>query len=526
MAESTDFPIQRDNFQPEPAPDQGANDPGNYLSLGFQQATGALSPNNLSQFYRDQIAPTVDEGLGLVKRGVDAITPSEEGLQKFFRVLQAGGTQPGQIPVYMQEQKLQLEQQLRRDTLSQHLEAQQETKRQHNWQVTEKLIATGNVEALQEWGKQFPEAGMIARAVAKQDLAELPAYVDGGYIPKDFMQRLQKPKPGDAPVTAGEIRAHVDMAKIMYKDDAKEKAKQQHLQMALDTPEKERRPSQQMLVDEHQAVLDLKASQTEAHLAAAEKDRAFAKTGLPDHSEANRYHQSLFGVPFNQGTPETQQQALAVKSEAYQQGRLHVGMETPVGQSKSSQEWRHPISGQAAPSWATPKQLTNMGYVNIESTQVPTVTQLKNVDAAMKEILGAGSSFIRRSTGAGALTEIPLGMLQTPLVQLFKKYAGDPDAQVLQSALGRIAPAMAKLSGDTGNIALAEQQIYKDSVFSESDTLESFVAKIKSITDAQKRTRESMGFVSDEKSYMRRLIVQGKSDTEIKAIMDEQKRYQ
>lgn len=521
----------------EPTPDQGANDPGNYLSL----AAAPLSPSNISQFYQDKIAPSVDEGIGLAKRGLEAITPSPETrgqigdfMQNLALRLEAGAAVgAGRTPLWMQmrdqqqkQQQLEQSNQIHRDTLRQQLEAQQETKRNHNWQVTEKLISTGNVEALQEWGKQFPEAGMIARAVSKQDLAELPAYVDGGYIPQEFMQRFQKPKPGDAPVTAGEIRAHVDMAKIMYKDDAKEKAKQIQLRMAIDTPKEQRRPSQQMLVDDDQASRDLKASQTEAHKATAAKDRAFAQMGPVDHSEANRYHQSLFGMPFSQGTPETQSKALAVKSEAYQQGRLNVGMETPVGQSKSSQEWRHPVSGQAAPSWATPKQLANMGYVNIESTQVPTVTQLKNVDAAMKEILGAGSSLVRRATGAGALTEIPLGMLQTPLVQLFKTYAGDPDAQVLQSALGRIAPAMAKLSGDTGNIALAEQQIYKDAVFSDADTLESFVAKIKSITDAQKRTRESMGFVPDEKSYIRRLIVQGKSDAEIKAIMDEQKRYQ
>jgi len=108
----------------KPQLDQGDNDPSNYLSL----AAAPLAPSNVSQFYRDQIDPTVDQGLGLVKRGIEAVTPSEEGWQKFGRILQAGGTQPGEMPVYMLEEKLKFEQQLRRDTLRQHLEAQQAAK--------------------------------------------------------------------------------------------------------------------------------------------------------------------------------------------------------------------------------------------------------------------------------------------------------------------------------------------------------------------------------------------------------------
>jgi hypothetical protein len=153
------------------------------------------------------------------------------------------------------------------------------------------------------------------------------------------------------------------------------------------------------------------------------------------------------------------------------------------------------------------------------------VNGIRNVDAAMKEILQAGSTLVRNE-GGSSLMDIPRGMMQMPIVGLIRKYAGSPDAAVLDSAIKRISPTLAKLSGDTGNIALAEQQLYASSIFSDADTLESLQAKIRSIQNAQSRTRQALGFVPDEKAYMRRQIIQGKTDEQIKAIMAERKRYQ
>ena len=233
----------------------------------------------------------------------------------------------------------------------------------------------------------------------------------------------------------------------------------------------------------------------------------------------------MFGLPWIKGTSATQSQALAAKSKAYAEGKMVVTGDTPLGQLGKAQEMRDPVTGKAAPGWMPQSQALKMGYVNIEPTQVNTINQLNNVDASMKEILAAGASLLRRDTGAG-LFEVPRGMLQTPLVSLFKKYAGDPDAQVLQSAIKRISPSLSRLGGDVGNIAVAEQQLYADSIFNDADTLESFTKKIQSIMSAQHRARASMGFVPDEASYVRRLVIQGKSDAEIKATLEERKRTQ
>lgn len=406
-----------------------------------------------------------------------------------------------------------------------HFAQLEEQKRQHNWGVAEKLISSGNIEALDKFGDEFPPAKVIAQAVSKQDLAELPTFMDRGYLDPQFVQRLVNPQPGAKLPSAGEIRSHVDMAKSMYKEDVKVEAKNRQLEMALNTPQAQRRPSQQQLVDEHQSALDLKNADTELKKAQAAKARMEAQRGPIDHSEMNKTHESMFGVPWAQGTPETQSQARDATWKGRTQAHMEVASDTPVGQSGKAQEFRDPVSGNAAPSWATPKQLQSMGFVNIEPTQVQTVSQLRNVDAAMKEILGAGTALVRKETGS-TLFDIPMGFLQTPIISLIKKYAGDPNAALLESALSRIAPSMAKLAGDTGNIAVAEQQIYKDAVFSNSDTLESFAAKLKSIMQAQKRTRAALGFVDDDRAYVRRLAIQGKTDEQIKAILEERKRMQ
>jgi hypothetical protein len=286
---------------------------------------------------------------------------------------------------------------------------------------------------------------------------------------------------------------------------------------------------QQLHSDKTKKSLELEKLQADLGLTKAQtlKVAHEAEVGTrPDRSLANKVHQSMFGVPFEQGNEESQAAALKSYFAGSAQGHQQVTENIPVSQTGKAQEFRDPVTGQAAPGWATPKQLAELGFVNIEPSQAQTVNSIRNVDALMKEIKSAGSSLLRKETGAGNLADIPMGFLQIPIVKLIKKYAGDPDAQLLQSDIARVAPALARLAGDTGNIALAEQEMYQKAVFSDADTLESFSGKIQSIDNAQARTRSSLGFVPDEKAYLRRLIIQGKTDEQIKAIVAERKRFQ
>lgn len=440
----------------------------------------------------------------------------------------------GREPLFMKQQALDQQQQqmkemaqYRRQIVSNQITQQEETKRQHNWGIAEKLITTGNMGALEEFGKQFPDVMPIVQGVSKQNLSSLPVLAKGGYIPEDVVNRVMNPKPGDQPMTPGELSMHVKLGMENWQADIKETAKQTVLATALNTPEAARRPHQQLLVDEHKKKLELQDAEIELKKEQALKAKHEAELGTrPDRSLANKVHQSMFGVPFEQGSEESQAAALKSYFAGSAQGHQQVTQTIPVGQTGKAQEFRDPVSGQAAPSWATPQQLSDLGFVNIEPSQVQTVNQIRNVDAAMKEILAAGSTLLRKETGSGNLFNIPMGFLQIPIVKLIKKYAGDPDAQVLESAIKRVTPAMSKLGGDTNNVAVAERTIYAESIFNDADTLESFTKKVQSINDAQGRTRESMGFVPDEKSYLRRLIIQGKTDEQIKAIVAERKRFQ
>ena len=250
MAESTDFPIQRDNFQPEPAPDQGANDPGNYLSLGFQQAAGALSPNNLSQFYRDQVAPTVDEGIGLGTRGIDKITPSPETrgqIGDFFqnialRLEAAGAVGAGRTPLWMQmrqqdQHQRQLDQTLeaQRATMHQHLLAQEETKRQNQWEDVAKILGNDKlsppqqITMLKEMGKQNPQASIASQQVNEKMLAQFHLYKDKlPLTPEEYSRKLR-----DKEITWHDVSAQINQADEEEKQTSKEKAQRNSVQRLI-----------------------------------------------------------------------------------------------------------------------------------------------------------------------------------------------------------------------------------------------------------------------------------------------------
>lgn len=475
----------------------------------------------------------LEQGLGMAQRGLEAITPSRDTLLKFAQGLEAAGAVGrGQTPLYLQQQQLDLHRQQvegalaeRRQELAARIQQQEETKRQHNWGIAEKLISTGNMGALEEFGKSFPDVMPIVQGVSKQHLASLPALAKGGYLPEEVVERVMHPKPGEPPMNPSELSMYVKTGMKNWETDITEQNKSKLLQDAINTPEAQRKPHQRLLFEEHKKKLELQQADIDLKTAQAKKALADAKEGPPDHSEAGRVHEAMTGKKWAEGTPQTQMAALELKSKLYPQGKQAVTEDIPVGQTGNAQEWRDPVTGQAAPSWATKKQLSELGFVNIEPAQIAAVNGIRNVDAAMKEILAAGSSLVRNE-GGSSLMEIPRGMLQTPIVSLIRKYSGNPDAAVLDSAIKRISPTLAKLSGDTGNIALAEQQMYAASIFSDADTLESLQAKIRSIEQAQTRTRQALGFVPDEKAYLRRLIIQGKTDEQIKATMAERKRYQ
>ena len=201
-----------------------------------------------------------------------------------------------------------------------------------------------------------------------------------------------------------------------------------------------------------------------------------------------------------------------------------VKSKVAVGQSGTAQEWRDPVTAQAAPSWATPEQLMQMGFVNIEPTQANVLAQAQTVDQLLREILTAGTALTRHAVGTSFM-DVPAGILQKPLLNLITSYAGDPNAAVLESAVTRLAPVLGRMAGDV-HISNIDQTAYRNAVFSPSDTVESVIAKIRSVDHAQKTVKKSMGFLPDETAFIRRLANKGLTDKQITDILDERKSMQ
>jgi len=513
-----------------------------YIPLGQTPDVQNMDPSDdafksplqqIPEGYQQTIQPLIHQGLGLARdawqaigRGAEALTPSRETLGKVFAALEAGSAhQQGQTPLYLQMQDRAAQAQQRLDLIAQQARQADEAKRQHDMQMLEKIMTSSNAPGVKQkmlegiQGPLAPQARELSKAMKDSDYESFNVYKD--LIPNEVQQSFAK-----GTLKPGEIGAWVESAREQHKVNMKEQVKQKVFQDAMNKPEDQRSPYEQQIVEEHTAASELK--RTKSELQSAQAANAWLNPNgnqRPDRSTLNRIHESQNnGQPFEAGTPASQQSAIGTYAKLPSQGRMQVNAETPVGQTGRSQEFRDPVTMQAAPSWATPSDLQRMGFVNIEPSQANTIAQAQTVDQMLKEILTAGSALTRHATGA-SLSDVPVGFMQTPLVKLITGYAGDPNAAVLQSALTRIGPVLGRMAGDT-HISNIDSASYKEALFSPSDTVESLLAKIKSVQTAQAHVRKSMGFVPDQAAYLRQLVIRGLPDEQIKAIMEERKRMQ
>ena len=365
-------PLPLDIFDPQAGPDHRVDlgayqrlqyspqDPATSAGLGLPQQYTTSQPYDgdpavMQQAYADQEArlgpmrvpsETSDEGLGLtssmqaqpVSSGpsdFNWLTAIGAGLQS------AGAAHFGNFNV--PQQYLQMTQQAdqRKQQFAQQQALIEEQKNQHHMQMVEKLIQTGNVDALNAYGKEYAPAGLIGSAMAQKDLAEVPTLLKDGYLEQDFVQSIFDQDPSKRP-TPGQIRAHVDFAKEMFKEDYKAQVKNTALDKALALPADKRSAGQQRLVDDHKTEQDLKHAQTEEHNAKAVK-------ALSGDSEAKLSYgidrvsiaKELFNLAPNELSPEqmglvnqkyTELQGIlsGQKATASQQAQLSVPDKLPL----------------------------------------------------------------------------------------------------------------------------------------------------------------------------------------------------
>lgn len=214
------------------------------------------------------------------------------------------------------------------------LQQLEETKRQHDFQMIEKLMATGNMDGLIEYGKQNPNspAGLIGQSLSKQHLADVAAGVREGLVPDEFLKRIETKT-----ATPTEIKAWGDTVVEIRRANAKEQAKAFHLKKAMDTPAEQRSPYQQQLVDERQAALDLKKTEDVLKNALALKALSEAERGPVDNSNLEKIHEMVSGgKSWRQGDAKTQQKALDEYARLMPEGRTSVMLGTPIPVEKRS----------------------------------------------------------------------------------------------------------------------------------------------------------------------------------------------
>ena len=485
--------------------------------------------------------PTPEQdGLGLATPEPPKPTASPgHDWNRFFLGLEAGGAGvTGSEPLFIKLRQLDEQASIRREMVAQRMAMVEESKRQHDLQMIEKLMSAGNADALEQYGKMNPSspATLIAQSINKKNYADVVTGVKEGLLPPEVMQSLMNPDPAKRP-TSTQLQAWAEGIVNFKKGQAQEDVKDYHYRKALEAAHPN--AYQQKLIEERQAALAAKQAS-----ATLDEERANEiRRGVPKATELMGHDREAFTkqlyarkygpqVTFSRITPDEQAHVHdAVASFLGQQaGQRTAGNQAAlgdvtVGQLGKAQEYRDPVTGKAAPAWAKQSDLQRLGFVNIEAPQTAIVNQLQVSHQLLRDIETAGSSLLRKS-GGKTWAEIPKGMLQTPVVSLITKYAGDPNAAVLQSAIGRLAPTIARLAGDVGNISDAAVDLYSKATFTPSDTLESFSAKLKSIRDANTLIQSSMGFLPDEQSYIRQLVIRGLPDKQIEAMVDERKRYQ
>lgn len=210
----------------------------------------------------------------------------------------------------------------------------EEQKNQHHMQTVEKLIATGNPDALIEYGKStgYAPASLIGQAVTKQDLAEIPRLLKGGYLEEEWVKSVFDKEATNRP-TPGQIRARVKFATEMagedYKGEIKTRALDRALELQKSDPTKLTQ-GQMRLIKDHQTEQDLKQSQSEEHKAKAEHFKSGGDE--KDHSLLGRVAEKMFGKPWAKLEQPEKEMAYAQYRKDETKSRADAAIETQRAQ--------------------------------------------------------------------------------------------------------------------------------------------------------------------------------------------------
>ena len=183
-------------------------------------------------------------------------------------------------------------------------------------------------------------------------------------------------------------------------------------------------------------------------------------------------------------------------SAAQGEGAVLAQLKKPIGEH--SQLWRDPSSRTALNAKRTPEEIyktygdKQKSPVVLQPTQVGAVNSI-NTTLEKLDIIERQSGKILRKYKAQLGSDIAAGFVQR-IALLAKEHAGDPDLAQLNTAINTSLAQLQRLSGDTGNIAVAEQQIIRENILHPTDSVEALNERVGVIRNALGTTLEGMGF--------------------------------
>jgi len=249
-----------------------------------------------------------------------------------------------------------------------------------------------------------PQAKMLSKALKETDYSSFAAYKE--FIPPEVQERFLKGN-----LSYAELSVWLDQARESVKVNAKEQAKAQILQQAMNTPVDKRNAYQTQLVEEHQAASELKRADIELKKAQAEKARQESLRGPADNSTLNKIHQMVAGGQgWVQGTPDTQRQALDTYSKLYPEGRLQVQMGTPVSPKErvniiKRSDFLHSGAMVQAPPGISEWQLRAGDYIEITDKQKEAWGEVVNSGLTLQTLFALVDPLITATTPVQALKQ-------------------------------------------------------------------------------------------------------------------------
>jgi len=173
--------------------------------------------------------------------------------------------------------------------------------------------------------------------------------------------------------------------------------------------------------------------------------------------------------------------------------RAEVEKDQPVDQP---QLWRDPVTGIAAKSTMTTRQAQKQNFVKLRPDQIETLNQMETIDKGLAEVKEISKRVLspQRKT--------PLGETWRAMTQSAKlawlRARGDADMLKMDSIITRLTAPLVKSQGDTANIAVAEREMFAQSLVNNRASSDAVIANLDNVISTTKSVRKMMGFSSKE----------------------------